>query len=93
MQKIKLADVLKNNDIVLAIGVILIVAMMVIPVPSPLLDFLLIINISLSVIILLVCLYTTEPLEYSSFPTMLLISTLLRLALNVSSTRLCSGLL
>ena len=88
MQKIKLADVLKNNDIVLAIGVILIVAMMVIPVPSPLLDFLLIINISLSVIILLVCLYTTEPLEYSSFPTMLLISTLFRLALNVSSTRL-----
>ena len=88
MQKFKLADVLKNNDIVLAIGVILIVAMMVIPVPSPLLDFLLIINISLSVIILLVCLYTTEPLEYSSFPTMLLISTLFRLALNVSSTRL-----
>ena len=59
MQKIKLADVLKNNDNVLAIGVILIVTMMVIPVPSPLLDFLLIINIYLSVIILLFCFYTT----------------------------------
>ncbi len=88
MQKVSLAELLKNNDIVLAIGVILIIAMMVIPVPAPLLDFLLISNISLSIIILLVCLYTSEPLEYSSFPTILLLATLFRLALNVSSTRL-----
>jgi flagellar biosynthesis protein FlhA len=67
---------------------VLVVAMMVIPLPAPVLDILLVINISLSVIILLVCMYVQEPLEYSSFPTMLLMSTLFRLALNISSTRL-----
>lgn len=84
----KFSQLIQNNDIALAIGVVLIVAMMVIPLPAPLLDILLIFNISLSVIILLVCLYVKEPLEYSSFPTTLLISTLFRLGLNVSSTRL-----
>ena len=84
----KLAFLLKNNDIVLAIGLVTIVAMMVLPVPPGVLDFLLTINISLSIIILLVCLYTKEPLDYSSFPTILLIATLFRLGLNVSATRL-----
>ncbi|MCQ2958422.1 MAG: flagellar biosynthesis protein FlhA, partial [Candidatus Gastranaerophilales bacterium] len=84
----KLATTLKNNDVVLAIGLVVIVAMMILPLPSILLDLLLTINISLSVIILLVCLYTKEPLDYSSFPTILLVSTLFRLGLNVSSTRL-----
>ena len=56
--------------------------------PAPLLDVLLTLNISLSVIIMLVCLFTKEPLEYSSFPIILLISTIFRLGLNVSSTRL-----
>ena len=62
--------------------------MMVIPMPPQLLDLLLTINISLSVLILLVCLYTKEPLDYSSFPTILLVATLFRLGLNVTSTRL-----
>ena len=84
----KLSEMLKNNDVVLAIGLVVIVAMMILPLPPVLLDLLLTINISLSVIILLVCLYTKEPLDYSSFPTILLISTLFRLGLNVSSTRL-----
>jgi len=84
----KIATLLKNNDIILAIGLVTIVAMMVLPIPPGLLDFLLTINISLSVIILLVCLYTNEPLDYSTFPTILLIATLFRLGLNVSSTRL-----
>lgn len=84
----KLALLLKNNDIVLAIGLVVIVLMMVIPIPSQLLDLLLTINISLSVLILLVCLYTKEPLDYSSFPTILLVATLFRLGLNVTSTRL-----
>ena len=84
----QLATKLKNNDVVLAIGLVVIVAMMILPLPSMLLDLLLTINISLSVIILLVCLYTKEPLDYSSFPTILLVSTLFRLGLNVSSTRL-----
>ncbi len=88
MEFTKLSNILKNNDIVLAIGLVVIVCMMVIPLPAPLLDILLTINISLAVVILLVCLYTQEPLDYSSFPTVLLIATLFRLGLNVSSTRL-----
>ncbi len=84
----KLSNLLKNNDIVLAVGLVTIVAMMILPLPAPILDLLLTVNISLSVIILLVCLYTKEPLDYSSFPTILLVSTLFRLGLNVSSTRL-----
>lgn len=88
MELSKLSNILKNNDIVLAIGLVVIVCMMVIPLPAPLLDILLTINISLAVVILLVCLYTQEPLDYSSFPTVLLIATLFRLGLNVSSTRL-----
>ncbi len=84
----KVAELLKNSDISLAVGLVFIVGMMVIPLPPALLDILLTVNISLSVIILLVCLYTKEPLDYSSFPTVLLIATLFRLGLNVSSTRL-----
>ena len=84
----KLSKILKNDDIVLAIGLVVIVIMMVIPIPAPFLDLLLTVNISLAVVILLVCLYTQEPLDYSSFPTVLLIATLFRLGLNVSSTRL-----
>lgn len=84
----KLAFLLKNNDIVLAIGLVTIIAMMVLPIPPHVLDFLLTINISFSIIILLVCLYTKEPLDYSTFPTILLLATLFRLGLNVSATRL-----
>lgn len=84
----KLAFLLKNNDIVLAIGLVTVIAMMVLPVPPSVLDFLLTINISFSIIILLVCLYTKEPLDYSTFPTILLFATLFRLGLNVSATRL-----
>lgn len=84
----KLAFLLKNNDIILAVGLVTIIAMMILPIPAELLDFLLTINVSFAIIILLVCLYTKEPLDYSSFPTVLLIATLYRLGLNVSATRL-----
>lgn len=84
----KLAALLRNNDIALAIGLVIVVLMMILPIPAPLLDLLLTLNISLAVLILLVCLYTTEPLDYSSFPTILLISTIFRLGLTVASTRL-----
>ena len=83
-----LASLLKNNDIVMAIGLVIIVAMMIIPLPPMILDILLTLNISLSVIILLVCLFIKEPLEYSSFPIILLVATIFRLGLNISSTRL-----
>ena len=72
----------------MAIGLVIIVTMMIIPLPPMLLDILLTLNISLAVIILLVCLFIKEPLEYSSFPIILLVSTIFRLGLNVSSTRL-----
>lgn len=67
--------------------VISIVVMMVIPLPPGLLDFLLVVNISLSLTILLVSMNTKEALQFSIFPTLLLVTTLFRLALNVSTTR------
>lgn len=79
---------LQHNDVLLAVGMVLIVAMMMIPLPSIALDILLTVNIALAVVIMLVTLYTNEPLEYSTFPTILLVATLFRLGLNVSSTRL-----
>ncbi|OGI00124.1 MAG: hypothetical protein A2039_01795 [Candidatus Melainabacteria bacterium GWA2_34_9] len=88
MGKFKLSDLSKNNDIILAIVLVTIVGMMIIPLPPFLIDILLTINISLSILILLVCLYTTEPLQFSSFPTILLVATLFRLGLNISATRL-----
>ncbi|MEH7356584.1 flagellar biosynthesis protein FlhA [Neobacillus drentensis] len=78
---------MKTKDVSVLIVVILIVAMMIIPLPTILLDFLLIINISLSLLILMVAMNTKEPLDFSIFPTALLIATLFRLALNVSTTR------
>ncbi|CEG25927.1 flagellar biosynthesis protein FlhA [Bacillus sp. B-jedd] len=78
---------MKKSDFSVLILVILIVAMMIIPLPTILLDFLLIINISISLLILLVAMNTKEPLDFSIFPTALLITTLFRLALNVSTTR------
>lgn len=81
-------ELLKHNDVVLAVGVVLVVSMMLIPLPPLLLDILITTNIALSVTILLVTLYTREPLQYSTFPTILLFATLFRLGLNVSATRL-----
>lgn len=85
---ISLQRLLKNSDIALAIAVIAIVAMMVIPLPPLALDLLLALNIALAVTIVLVSLYTEKPLDFSVFPSLLLILTLFRLALNISSTRL-----
>jgi len=68
--------------------VMMIVAMMIIPVPTWLLDILLATNITLGVVVLLSTFYVQRALELASFPTMLLLVTLFRLALNVSTTRL-----
>ncbi len=69
------------------VGVIVIVLMMVIPIPPFLLDFFILLNISLSLTILLVAMSTKEPLQFSIFPSLLLLTTLFRLSLNVSTTR------
>lgn len=78
----------KYSDLFLAGLVVLVMMMIVIPVPKQLLDILLTINLTGGIIILLVSLYITEALRIASFPTILLIATLYRLALNISSTRL-----
>ena len=67
--------------------IIMILAMMVLPLPPFMLDLFFTFNIALSVIVLLVAIYTQKPLEFSVFPTILLVTTLLRLSLNVASTR------
>jgi flagellar biosynthesis protein FlhA len=77
-----------NLDILVALGVIGIVLMIIIPLPPALLDVLIAFNITLAVIILLLTMFTTEVLQFSVFPTLLLITTLFRLGLNISSTRL-----
>lgn len=79
---------LKNSDIVLASGMVLILGLMIIPLPTYLLDFFLALNISIAILILIVSLYIKSPLEISIFPGLLLMLTLFRLALNISSTRL-----
>ncbi|WP_372451215.1 flagellar biosynthesis protein FlhA [Clostridium estertheticum] len=80
---------IKNNlDVLVAFGVIAIVLMIIIPLPPKLLDVIIAFNITLAVVILLLTMFTTEVLQFSVFPTLLLITTLLRLALNISSTRL-----
>ncbi|ANF96536.1 flagellar biosynthesis protein FlhA [Paenibacillus bovis] len=82
---------MKKKDLVVLVGVIGIIMMMILPIPAWLLDVLLIINISLAMIILLIAMNTKEALEFSIFPAMLLITTLFRLALNISTTKLILG--
>lgn len=70
------------------VGILAVVAMMVLPLPLVLLDIFFVFNILLSLLVLMVALYSYRPLDFSSFPSVLLIATVLRLALNVASTRI-----
>jgi flagellar biosynthesis protein FlhA len=79
---------MRTAELGVVIGVMLIIALLVLPLPPFLLDLMLAASIAASVLVLLVALYSADPLEFSVFPTVLLLLTLLRLALNVSSTRL-----
>ena len=83
-----LGSLLKRSDIGLAVGVMAILVILILPLPSLLLDFALAISITFSVLILMTSLFIQAPLEFSAFPTVLLIATMLRLALNLASTRL-----
>ncbi len=78
----------KSGGSLVSVFVVLIVAMMVVPLPAVMLDILIAVNFSMAIVILLLTMYTKEPLEFSVFPSLLLIMTLFRLAINVSSTRL-----
>ena len=79
---------IQGQDFVLALFVLSITAMLVIPLPTSMLDFLLVINISFSLLLLLAGLYMPNALALISFPSLLLLTTLFRLGLNVASTRL-----
>ncbi|MCW2243047.1 flagellar biosynthesis protein FlhA [Azospirillum canadense] len=79
---------LKRGDIVMAAGIMLIVVGLILPLPSLLLDMMLGLNVTISILILMVVLFIEKPLDLSSYPTILLITTLLRLSLNMASTRL-----
>lgn len=81
----------RNPDLALASGVLLIIALLVIPLPAFMLDLFLAISIGISILIIMVAVNLTTPLEFSAFPTILLITTLFRLGLNVASTRLILG--
>ena len=88
MEKI---DFKKQFDVVVGFGIIAIVLMIIIPLPTFLLDIMLAINIAFAVLILLLTLLSTDILQLSIFPTILLVTTLFRIALNISSTRLILG--
>jgi flagellar biosynthesis protein FlhA len=83
-----LSDVLRQRDLLFAIFIIVVISVLVIPMPSFLLDVGLAISITLSTLILLVAIMTHRALDFSSFPTVLLVATMIRLTLNLSSTRL-----
>ncbi len=83
-----LTDLFKRADIGLALGIVAILVMLILPMPKWLLDSSLAISITFSVMVLMTSLFIRAPLEFSSFPTILLIATMLRLSLNLASTRL-----
>ena len=78
----------RRSDIALALGLVSILVVLILPMPKWLLDFSLAISITFSVLILMTALFISRPLDFSAFPTILLIATILRLALNLASTRL-----
>ncbi|MGA2298546.1 MAG: flagellar biosynthesis protein FlhA [FCB group bacterium] len=88
MQQSAMPFIRRSSDLALALGVLLVLALLILPLPPFMLDMLLAVNISVSVLILLVAVYLLRPLEFASFPTILLVTTLFRLGLNVASTRL-----
>ncbi|HOY77512.1 MAG TPA: FHIPEP family type III secretion protein, partial [Hyphomonadaceae bacterium] len=77
-----------RGEYALGLGVMALIVMLIVPLPPFLLDFMLSISITLSVLILMTALLIKKPLEFSAFPTVLLLATLLRLALNIATTRL-----
>ncbi|HJR56912.1 MAG TPA: flagellar biosynthesis protein FlhA [Rhizomicrobium sp.] len=84
----KVWDLVKKSDLGLAIGIMAILVVLIVPLPTLLLDVLLAFSFSFSILILMTAVFIRKPLEFSSFPAILLITTMLRLALNLAATRL-----
>ena len=78
----------RYSDVLIAVSIVTIVIMMIIPLPTLLLDLLLCLNITIALLVVMSAIYNVEALDLSIFPSLLLITTLFRLALNISSTRL-----
>ncbi|MCR5833056.1 MAG: flagellar biosynthesis protein FlhA [Selenomonadaceae bacterium] len=78
----------KYSDVIIAVTLVMIVIMMIIPLPTPLLDMLICLNITIALVVIMSAIYNEEALDLSVFPSLLLVTTLFRLALNISSTRL-----
>src|SRR4029078_9675899 len=87
----RIADLIKRSDLGLAIGIMAILVVLILPLPTWMLDFSLAFSLSFSILILMTGVFIRKPLEFSSFPTILLLTTMLRLALNLASTRLILG--
>ena len=83
-----LKRLLQSKDMMMAFGLVIMVVMMLIPLPSVLLDVIVVLNLAVSLGIILLTMYTTHPLEFSVFPSLLLLVTLFRLAINISASRL-----
>src|ERR1041384_605237 len=84
----RIVDFIKKSDLGLAIGIMAILVVLILPLPTWMLDVSLAFSLSFSILILMTAVFIRKPLEFSSFPTILLITTMLRLALNLASTRL-----
>ncbi len=82
---------IRSAETWLALSVVVVVALLVVPLPPPFLDAMLALSLALSIVVMLVTLSTSDPLDFSIFPSLLLLLTLLRLGLNVNSTRLVLG--
>ncbi|MGX2982117.1 flagellar biosynthesis protein FlhA [Helicobacter sp. 23-1045] len=81
-------SIFRSKDLIVVFFIMAILAIIIVPLPAPLLDFFLTISIALSVLIILIGLYIAKPTDFSAFPTLLLMVTLFRLALNVATTRM-----
>ena len=87
----KILGFIKKSDLGLAIGIMAILVVLILPLPTWLLDVSLAFSLSFSILILMTAVFIRKPLEFSSFPTILLLTTMMRLALNLASTRLILG--
>ncbi|MBW8708116.1 MAG: flagellar biosynthesis protein FlhA [Alphaproteobacteria bacterium] len=87
----RIFDFIKKSDLGLAIGIMAILVVLILPLPTWLLDVSLAFSLSFSILILMTAVFIRKPLEFSSFPTILLLTTMMRLALNLASTRLILG--
>ncbi len=83
-----LEPIIKSKDLTIVVFIVAILAIIIVPLPSPVLDFFLVISLSISVLIILISLYIPKPTDLTTFPTLILIITLYRLALNISTTRM-----